>query len=229
MSRKEKFSKLEQYDLNKLKRTSEIMKKVGRFVIVIFIILFILIVSSSIISTNNSKNARFRKSIIKIYSDADIKEISYKTDIFGNGQYVYKLGDIQELEIHGFYDKNKDIFVEDVSARIYKYFWERWNDSAKDKFKVVEKYIEYQNNVPIVREWILEYETYIEVENYNEMLEAVETIIRFKQFMGNYSSIIVKSYIKIGNEMILPNNTSPQTHDQIRKSAISQYERKVEK
>lgn len=226
MSRKEKFSKLEQYDLNELKRTSEIMKKTGKFSIIIFFILFIIIVSSSVISTNNSKNGRFRKSIIKIYSDADIKEISYKTDIFGNGQYIYKLENLPNLEIHGFYE-NKDIFVEDVSARIYKYFWERWNDSAKDKFKVVEKYMEYQNNVPIERNWILEYETYIEVEDYNEMLEAVETIIRFKQFMGNYSNIIIRSFIKIGDKIILPNNTSPQTYDQIRKSAILQYERKI--
>lgn len=44
------------------------------------------------------------------------------------------------------------------------------------------------------------------------MLDAVETIIEFKETIGNYSSIIVFIYIKIENHI---NNTAPQTNYEI--------------
>lgn len=113
--------------------------------------------------------------------------------------------------------------MNDFDDRIYKYFWEKWENPNKNNFIVSEKYEDYKYNLFSKKDWILKYETYIEVNNYAEMLDAVETIIKFKETMGHYSSIIVHSYIKIGDYTILPNNASSQTNDEIRKSAKIQY------
>lgn len=113
--------------------------------------------------------------------------------------------------------------MNDFDDKIYKYFWKKWENPNKNNFIVSEKYENYKYNLFSKKDWILKYETYIEVNNYTEVLDAVETIIKFKETMGHYSSIIVHSYIKIGDYTILPNNASPQTNDEIRESAKTQY------
>lgn len=227
MIKKERLKELEQYNsenLDNLIKMNRNMKKTGKIIKIIAIVAFIVIIFNSIISTSQIKYSRIRKNLMKTSCNNDIEEISSGTDIFGNGFYIYKLEDISNIEIHSFFHKSKNIFIEDSSDRIYKYFWEKWGDSSKSNFIVKEKYEDYKYKLISKKDWILNYETYIEVNNYEEMLEAVEDIIRFKSSMGNYSSIIISSYIKIGNQTILPNNVSPQTNDEIRESAKKQYE-----
>lgn len=232
MFKKRELKNVEKYysenieDLEKIDRN---IKKISKIIKTILIGTFILIIFNSIISTSQIKYSRIRKNLMKTYCNNDVKEMASGTNIFGNGFYIYKLDNIPSIEIHSFFHKSKNIFVEDSSARICKYFWEKWEDAKKSDFIVYEKYEDYKYNFISKKGWILNYETYVEVKNYEEMLEAVETIIRFKKFMGNYSSIIIRSYIKIGNEMILPNNVSPQTNNEIRESAKRQYEEIMKK
>lgn len=232
MLKKQKLKQLEKYnsrDLYNLNKIDKNIKTVGKIIKGIVIITFIIIMLSSIISTSQMKNRRLIRSCMNIYLKEDFEEIPSNIDIWGNGFYIYKLENIPDLEIHAFFNKNKNVFIQDFNERIHKYFWEKWEDVNKESFVVKEEYEEYKLALTTKKSWILKYKTYIEVENYNEMLEAVETIIRFKKFMGEYSSIMASSYIKIGNEMILPNNVSPQTDDEIRESAKLQYIRIVKK
>ena len=60
------------------------------------------------------------------------------------------------------------------------------------------------------------------MNNYEELLEATETIIKFRKYMS-YPQIIVESYIKYNDNFILPHNASIQTDDEIRKSAKEQF------
>ena len=55
------------------------------------------------------------------------------------------------------------------------------------------------------------------------MLNATETIIKFRNYM-NYPQIIVESYIKYDNKLILPHNVSNQKDDEIRESARTQFD-----
>lgn len=97
-------------------------------------------------STKQIKYSRLRKESIKVHTGTEIEEISIKTSINGNGLYKYKLKDIGEIEIHAFFHKSKDIFIEDSNDRIYKYFFEKWNNVDKNKFVVVEEYDDYKYN-----------------------------------------------------------------------------------
>lgn len=226
MKKRYKIREIEKYNadnLDNLKRIDIRMKRIGKFIIISMIIIFLTIIFHSIISTKQMKYSRLRKELIKVHTGTEIEEISIKTSINGNGFYKYKLKDIEEIEIHAFFHRGKDIFIEDSNERIYKYFFEKWNDIDKNKFVVVEEYEDYKYNFTTKENWFLNYKTYIEVKSYEEMIGAVESIIRFKKTMGNYSSNIIKCYIKIGNNMILPNNVSPQTDDAILKSAQRQY------
>ena len=66
------------------------------------------------------------------------------------------------------------------------------------------------------------YYTYIEVNNYEEMLQATEDIINFIEYMGN-RSMIVRSYIKVNNSFIIPHGTQNESNEEIRESAKWQY------
>lgn len=139
-------------------------------------------------------------------------------NIIGNGFLIYKVEEIPELEIHAFLHRANDIFIEDTTERMYKYFFEKWEDPDKSKFHVEESYEDYTYGLRKEKNWFLKFKTYIEVNSYEEMLEATEIIIRFRKYMS-YPKMLIDSYIKYGDRFILPHNVSHQTDDEIREMA----------
>lgn len=64
----------------------------------------------------------------------------------------------------------------------------------------------------------------VNVSSYNEMIQATEAIIRFKNFMSHFD-ICEKFYIYYKNRRIYPSNFSFQSSEVVRKSAIDQFNR----
>lgn len=143
-------------------------------------------------------------------------------NITGNGFYIYNVEEIPELEIHGFLHRGNDIFIEDTTERMYKYFFEKWKDPDKSKFHIDESYEDYKYGLHTEKNWFLRFKTYIEVNSYEEMLEATEIIIKFRNYMS-YPEMIIESYIKYGDRFILPHNVSHQTDEEIRNMAKSEF------
>lgn len=206
-----------------LKEENIYIKKRRNFIIkavsVILMIILILIVMYNM--NADFSNINILK-LIDFTSEFGFKEVSSETNLMGNGFFVYKPKDMEEIEIHCLYDKTKDICKHDIDARYYKYYFERWEDTDKDKFIVSESYEDAICGMRKKEDWLLNYETYIEANTYEEMLYATEAIIRFVEYMGN-SNILIKSFIKMGDKRLLPHNVSDQTSEQIRQRTIQQY------
>ena len=90
----------------------------------------------------------------------------------------------------------------------------------KYKFISNEVYEDSSYGIITKKNWRLTFYTYIEVNNYEEMLEATEDIIRLLEFIGN-RKIFVASYIKVGNEFIIPVG---ETNEEVRENFKMQYE-----
>ena len=238
MGNKEDFEKIKEFELNrnieqelkykvnlnenfekKLKRTSIIIRGTIGFITLVIILIFYY----SICSTNKYTDSMLRKAHIQSFcNNEEVEEVPITVKLSGNGLYSYTIKNIPKLEIHSLFVKNKNIILEDATSRFYKYFFEKWDDTNKDRFVIVESYknVNYKNIRK--KDWFLEYKTYIQVNSYEELLQATEAIIRFVEFTG-YSQILFDSYIKVGDCWILPHNSSSQTSEEIRNSAKVQY------
>ena len=115
--------------------------------------------------------------------------------------------------------KNKGNLKEDYIARRQKYYFDKWESETKEKFIVKED----------VNDTILKFETYIEINNYDEIISAVKSINEFSEFCNNkkdfaYWNIFIK-YEKI----IIDPYTSPSTTEEDAiKNAQDQFKIKSE-
>ncbi len=229
-TQKERLDRIEKYGFDiynqfERKTSKETLKKrknIKKVVIIISIILIIILILSCWANFIQMKYKLARINNLKSIYLMDFEEKIVKSDITGNGFFIYKMREIPELEIHAISKKEDDTFIQDVEARMYQYFFEKWNSPNKSKFIVEENYEDCTYGWHTQKNWILEFETYIEVNSYEEMIDATEMIIEFIDYMS-YPQIIVKSYIKYKNQFILPHNVSIQNDDEIRQSAKIQF------
>lgn len=242
MSNKEDWKKIEEYLENReienrnkynfdidAKPWEKLTKfrRVVKTVKFIFIIIICIILISSVSNMITFKDSIMRIDYVRSYLGNEVEETKVKTYLLGKGFYTYHVKGIPELEIHALYVSNNE-FKEDISSRYYKYFFEKWEDSEKCKFVVTENYEDCKYLLTKKKNWLLNYETYIEISTYEELLEATEIIIRFINYMNN-PIVLVDSYIKIGNEKICPHNATRQSVDEIRNMAKQQYFSIIEK
>lgn len=230
LERNDNGKKIEEYTLKEqygIDISNSFQKKVARNRKrkIIFIFSFIILVIFSLVSCWSNlvqiKYKMARMSALKSPYQMNFKEKTVNVDLKGNGFITYELEEIPDIEIHAL-SKDDYTFIEDVESRIYKYFFEKWEDKDKYKFIVAESYTDYTYQFITKKNWILNYKTYIEVNNYKELQDATELIIKFRNYM-QYPNIIVKSYIKFNEKFILPHNVSDQTDEEIRNSSQNQY------
>lgn len=236
MSSKEDWKKIEEYMQNKdiedkMKYKVDIhqdinqkynkMKKFKNFGKISIVISIVILLFTTVNSIYLAKNQIIRISNIKGLG-FESEESAIKTDLFGNGFYTYKLKAFPEIEVHCVFFPHKDLLITDLGDRLHKYFFEKWDDTAKDKFVPVETYSSYKFGYMKKSDWILDYHTYIEVNNYDEMLVATEDIIRFSEYISN-GNTAPTCLIKIDNKFIQPKKGCNQTAENIRKCAIAEY------
>ncbi len=150
-----------------------------------------------------------------------VEETASKTYLFSRGFYTYKFTNIPEIEFNVLYISKDELKI-DIEDRYHKYFFDKWEDIEKDKFVVKETYEDCKYKLTQKTNWILHYETYIEANSYEEVMNATDIIIRFLKYM-NHDYILPNCYIKVGEKYILPHNVSYQTDDKIRENARREY------
>lgn len=215
---------IEEYAKNNFSKENIIKRKKRKKLIKVFLVLLILaLIISQFCSTSlKLKNDLKRRTL-------EYMETSYNEKIYitneqsywgGNGFYTMRMENFPYLEIHSVLEKEDA--TNDLSSRYYKYYFDKWEDKSKDKFIVKEYYEDGKYKNIIKKDWLYNFYTYIEVSNYNEFLTAIDDIIRFIEFMEN-RAIIIKSYIKINDKLIIPHGTRNENNEEIRQNAIRQY------
>ena len=95
-----------------------------------------------------------------------------------------------------------------------KYYFDKWESETKENFKIIEK----EENT------ILNYETYIEIDNYEELIKAVESINEFYEYSKQMLFASWNVYIKYNNNRIYPYTSSSNNTEDAMNNAKQQFE-----
>lgn len=199
-------------------------KRIKRIIIRVIFILLIIGVPIYFIHWKALNNQiEIKKELVNIYNIEPI-EGEKGIDILGNGYAIYKINEIPGIEIHTMFntiEHNQNI---DLNDRVFKYYFNKWTDSYKYKFKIEERYIDCKFWTIKKKNWILEFKTYIEVNNYDEMKAATKAIIRFVHFLPN-QQILPSCYIKYKGQLIIPkSSTVLQSDEEMEEIAVKEFE-----
>ena len=189
-----------------------------------FIVLIIIFILVSCIQWK-ALNIRIgiKKELSSNYN-TEYTEEKHGIDLFGNGFSVYKIDEIPEIEVHSMFSTIKDTQAQDFDSRLYKYYFTKWNDEYKSKFITEESYQDCRYWLFKKKNWILEFKTYIDVNNESELQEATDAIIRFIHYLNK--NIVPLSYIRYKNHLFLPKpSIGIKTDEEIRNIAEQEYKK----
>lgn len=219
---------IEEYTKKKLSKESlEKEKKRNKRIKIVIVLVIILGIFLQINSISMQGKSRIEEKLINeiknSYYNEDIEIVTEQTYWKGRGFYQLRVKDIPDIVYNAVVtgdNFNETGYSSDFQSRYYKYYFEKWEDEHKYKFIPNEVYEDCSYGIITKKNWRLTFYTYIEVNNYEEMLEATEDIIRLLEFIGN-RKIFVASYIKVGNEFIIP---AGETNEEVRENFKMQYE-----
>jgi len=173
------FQELSKKDI---KHNSHIKKAISKIpkVIIIIIILFaeFQVFIMAYIMFANMKNAHDAdvEQIAKDVLNTKVNLISKNVEEHGNGEYYFEVKKIPEIKFKAI--KNYGRCFDDCLNNYNKYLFERWNSSEKEKITVKED---------IDEKGLLQYELYIEINNYSEMENATEILIHYIEYLENWN------------------------------------------
>jgi len=175
---------------NKRLKRNYPLKIIPKRVIIAFLIICIIVVI--IIVRLTTMIYKLTKSPKGELTSLGLKVNTIYKENWGIGKkiYTYELKDIPNIHIHAV--KDCDNIQKDMISQIKKYFFEKWEDKDKDKFIVECNYKDAKIGNKIKHNWLLDYNIYIKIENYEDLLEATEIILRFSNYMGKYKSLYVE-------------------------------------
>lgn len=207
-------------NVQKKKKAIKLTLKATLILIIISIILILIIciwMYDTIIASRYRINV---KEFIKSKYSLKVKCIYKDIGLNRNGLYIYELKENPNIKPHVI--KNYGKIQEDVLERYYKYHFEKWEDEYKMNFKVIEGFQETTLFPEKTKEWLLSYKIYININNYQDLLNSTEAIIRFINFSEN-SLVGIYIPLILDGEKIYPCNKYPITNEEIRESAKEQY------
>ena len=236
----------EQYNKTNFKKNDSkiyiiyFFKRVFKILVIILVSYIIFLIGVQLyISLANMKNARHAnvETSIETSSNIDIEIISKNVEEkYGNGEYYFKIKKVPEITFKA--TKNYSQIKDDLLDNLYKYLFENWTDSDKNKFIVAEE---------ISEDGFLSYETYININTYDELISATDTVIKFIQYAENWNKINKKVvhvwqqkegqfviplqlniYLKKGDSVILPYSSMFQTAEEIKEQSINSYNNLIE-
>lgn len=147
-----------------------------------------------------------------------IKIVSQDTDNRGNGKYTIKTKN-SDIDITFNAVKDHGNLKEDYLAHFQKYYFDKWESETKENFIVKEE----------INDTILIFETYIEINNYDEIIGAVESINEFYEFCNKKKDFASWNiFIKYGKIILDPYTSSSTTEEDAIKNAQDQFKIKSE-
>ncbi len=164
---------------------------------------------------------------VRLISKDVVKTYGYKNE---NGTYYFELAKCPDVKFTAIKDGGTDYY--DYKENLQRYLFDNWTSSEKSTFKI-EEYTESNG--------LLYYRNYIEIENFDELMQATESIIHFMEYaeQWNKENKVINNYIqkkeeffvaplgmtfiKINGKMIIPYSETYMTVDEIKESAKKQY------
>ncbi len=216
---KEKFgSYLDNHDdksVDKMVKGLNIMTigfKIIKYLLIITITVIAVIFTSMAISNLNSHTTVDVYNTIKDKYKMKVNTISEDIDDKKDGIYKLEVKDNSNIKFTAIKKGNQ--LQEDLSDNSHKYYFESWDNPNKNVFTVVEN---YNNN-------LLEYQTYIEIDNEEELKESMKLINELINTCGNENFYLTWNiYLKKGEYRIYPYEGSGTSNEEATQKAIEKY------
>ncbi len=185
--------------------------KFGGIITIIIVIAIVVLILGLIISNINARtNVKAEKTIEEMYN-TKIDLVSKEVDDKENGKYFFKVSNNSEIQFIAI--KKYGNLSEDYLDNCHKYYFEKWQSKEKEIFIV------NQNKIGDV----LDYDTYIIINTYEELEDAMKNINNFVDFCGENFSTAWRIYIKKGNYMIYPYQSRGMTKEEATEKAEELY------
>lgn len=179
------------------------------FIAAIVVIMFLYIKFANLKSRTNIEVVKTMENMYHISVDIISKDIDEKE----NG--IYKLNRKDNKDIQFTAIKKFGNLSEDYSDNCHKYYFDKWENTYKDQFIIIE------NN----KEDILDYDTYIEIRDDTELKNAMNIINSFVNYCGDAFSPNWRIYLKLGDYIIYPYNQSGMTNEEATNNAMQIYKK----
>lgn len=193
-----------------LKITGNI-SKVFAFILFAIVTFIIIIVLDLIFSNMKSKtNVDVVKTIENMYQ-TKVNIISKNIDEKENGTYKLEVKQNNEIQFNAI--RKYGSLTEDYSDNCHKYYFNKWDNTKKRNFIINEN----------ITGEILDFDTYIEIHNYNELEEGMKLINEFVDFCGEEFSPNWRIYLKKGDYSIYPYQQSGMSKEDATNKAKELY------
>ncbi len=182
-----------------------------------FVIVTIVIGVVALLLYINMSNMNFRKNIDVIKTmetmyQIEIETISKNVDEDENETYYLQLKNNPEIHFNA--TKGKSGMKEDFLASCHKYYFEHWDSQDKKYFKILEE----------EKDGFLYYETYIEINDYEDIEPMMKIMNEFMNFSSEiYSSCAWKIYLKNNDHSIYPYLSTNTTNEEAINNAKEAY------
>ncbi len=181
--------------------------KIGGIITAIIVIAIVILIFDLIISNINSKtNVNPEKTIESMYN-TKIDLVNKDIDEKENGRYTFKMSDNNEIQFTAI--KKFGNLSEDYSDNCHKYYFEKWESKEKEKFTINET----------INSNILDYDTYIRINSYEELENAMNIINNFVNYCGNNFNANWRIYLKKGDYTIYPYNQNGMSNEEATNNA----------
>lgn len=192
--------------LNKISKAFNITGKGVKIITILIFFIFFLYISTRmyVYYENLKKNIDFPvvDAIEGLYN-IKIETISEITDEEENVTYEFQLKDNNEIKFTAI--EKRGGVTEDFLATCHKYYFEKWNSPNKEYFTIEEN---------ITKNGMLEYDTHIEINSFEDVEKSAEIINEFADFCGQMFYPAWQIYLVKNNKRIYPYNQYNMTHEE---------------
>lgn len=191
--------------------TGSVFKIIKYIIIAIIIVIAFSFISMAISNLSTQVTADVYKTIEDKYK---VKVNTISKDINEKEDGIYKLEVKKNKNIKFTVIKKGNQVQEDLSDKSHKYYFDLWNNPNKNNFTIIEKY----------NGELLEYHTFILIDDEEELKESLEIINEFINTCENENLYLTWDiYLKKGEYRIYPYEQSGISNEEATQKAIETY------
>lgn len=191
--------------INRLKVTGKVT--MAFLILVLLLIIFIIGVVWDLVFADMMKGGIEPKEAIEGMYNTSVKLVYKDVDRKKDGKYIFKLSDNPEITFTVV--KKYKSLSEDYADNCHKYYFEKWTSEKKKNFVVTEN----------KDKGILEYNTYIEINTYEDLENGISAICDFIDYSGSAFFPSWEIYLKKGEYRIYPYQQNGTTREEAIKRA----------